>query len=222
MKPITLKGSAKGYYLIFNQDASISELNVKLLKLLTELNKKGSEQSKLKFKILTGHRLYGSSEKQAVNNVFQKFPRFVLRGIQADVISAKKAKAADAPRRVQIVYRTIRNGEQAQYHGDILFLGRIHQGGHLVTDGNIFVMGDVLGMIHAGYPNSEDKIIMGDLHNAQQVRIGEQYDVVADRQVAAEKKVIAYVNDLHALKYGKTTALRKINPKFYHQIGGLI
>lgn len=121
---------------------------------------------------------------------------------------------------VHLISRTIRNGQEIQLKGDILFLGTIHEGGKLITTGNIFSIGNVAGILHAGFPNSEEKLILGDLHNAQQVRVGEQFDVIDDEKLEEDVQTIAYVNDLHVLTYGSLNELKQINPKLYNRIGG--
>jgi septum site-determining protein MinC len=65
-------------------------------------------------------------------------------------------------------------------------------------------------------------MIIGDVHNAQQVRIGEQYEILDDTNQKITENSVVYVNDLHVLDYGKVEDLKQINPKFFNQIGGVI
>ncbi len=123
---------------------------------------------------------------------------------------------------VHIVDKVIRNGQEEHIQGDVLFLGTVHEGGKLFVGGNIFVLGNVEGIIQAGAPDLEDKMIIGDVHNAQQVRIGEQFEILADSKHEMNSGTVIYVNDLHVLDYGKVEDLKQINPKFYNQIGGVI
>jgi len=122
---------------------------------------------------------------------------------------------------VHLLSKVIRNGQEVAMQGDVLFLGTIHEGGKLRTTGNIFSMGDVAGILQAGYPDDESKLIMGNLQTAQQVRIAEQFDIVESDELTDSRQTIAYVNDLHVLSYGKLGQLKKINPKLYNQIGGI-
>ncbi len=65
-------------------------------------------------------------------------------------------------------------------------------------------------------------MIIGDVHSAQQVRIGEQFEILADSKHQMDSRTVVYVNDLHVLDYGRVEDLKQINPKFYNQIGGVI
>ena len=43
-------------------------------------------------------------------------------------------------------------------------------------------MGILLVFYMLDIPNSEEKLILGNIHNAQQVRVGEQFDVLMTRK----------------------------------------
>ncbi|WP_252898384.1 septum site-determining protein MinC [Apilactobacillus ozensis] len=102
------------------------------------------------------------------------------------------------------------------------FFGKIHNGGKLVASGNIYLMGNSEGILQAGFPNDENKLIIGNVSTSQQVRVGEQFEVIADNQNVPElSDTVIYVNDLHVLSYGKINNLKQINPKFFNKIGGI-
>ena len=223
MRPVTLKGTQDGYELILNQSAGISEIYTQLGTLLTNLNHKGESATRtVDFDILTGNRLFTKNDVKNLRRLFNKFPDFVIHKIISNVITITDSYHIKEQDSVHVMDRTIRNGQDYRMHGDVLFLGDVHKGGKLYTDGNIYLMGNVEGIVHAGFPNSESKLIIGDLHNAQQVRIGEQFDVVADRQISASNQTVAYVNDLHVLSYGKINDLKHIDPRLYNRIGGIM
>ena len=223
MRPVTLKGTQSGYELIFDQSAGIREIYANLKTLLNQLSRSSSSiKTTIGFQILTGNRLLSNQEVEMVKQIFSHYPQFAISKITADVVTISDAYQVKEQDNVHVISKTIRNGQRVRMHGDVLFLGNLHKGGKLYTSGNIYLMGTIEGIVHAGFPSSEDKLIIGDLHNAQQVRIGEQFDVVADRQIPASEQTVAYVNDLHVLSYGKIAKLRYINPKFYNRIGGIM
>lgn len=178
------------------------------------------EASKVSFDVLTEDRILQSEEKKQIEDLTANYPKFSIHKISANVMTVADAYLLKERENVHLISRTIRNGQEIQLKGDILFLGTIHEGGKLITTGNIFSIGNVAGILHAGFPNSEEKLILGDLHNAQQVRVGEQFDVIDDEKLEEDVQTIAYVNDLHVLTYGSLNELKQINPKLYNRIGG--
>ncbi|UQS86808.1 cell division inhibitor [Nicoliella spurrieriana] len=221
MKAVSLKGTQNGYELVLNEGASISDIQKELETLLAKLNQ-DYPTKRMHLEVITGRRLLSDEQSKVVGQVFEQYPHLIMDGISSEVISIADANRIKEDENVHIVAQIIRNGQVYRAKGDVLFLGVVNEGGKLVTDGNIYVLGSVYGIVQAGAPNAEDKLIVGDLHSAQQIRIGEQFDIVADKQVQNSFQNVAYVNDLHTLDYGKVSGLKQINPKFYNRIGGIL
>lgn len=224
-EPAVLKGTKDGYEIVFDDQAGMEETLLALERLLENLRTQvtGGEAKTIAIDVLTGNRLWDASNRQRIETIFDKFPMFTAHKILATVIEKEAAARIIEQESVHVVDRIVRNGQELVYQGDVLFLGEVHQGGKLVVDGNIYVLGTINGIIHAGAPNFESKLIIGDLHNAQQIRIGEQHEIVDDTtNINFSNNTVSYVNDLHILDYGKLEDLKQINPKFFNQIGGII
>ncbi|WP_125573462.1 septum site-determining protein MinC [Levilactobacillus huananensis] len=223
MQAAVLRGTQNGYDLVLKQTASFEQILVDLKALLEKLktDPKALETTKVSLDVLTEDRLLTADEKAQIEEMVGNYPRFEIHKIAANVITIDDAIQLRERENVHLLSKVIRNGQEVVMQGDVLFLGTIHEGGKLRTTGNIFSMGDVSGILQAGYPDDESKLIMGNLQTAQQVRIAEQFDIIESEQLADSRQTIAYVNDLHVLSYGKLAQLKKINPKLYNQIGGI-
>lgn len=219
-----LKGTNDGYEIILDDEADLNDVFAALRKLLKKLETQtatGSSQP-IAFDIQTGLRLWSADNRSEIEKIFSKFQLFSVHKIISDVITKEESARILEQESVHILDRIIRNGQIIHIQGDVLFLGKIHEGGKLIVGGNVYVLGDVHGVIQAGYPDLEDKMIIGDVHNAQQVRIGEQHEILDDTNQKITENTVVYVNDLHVLDYGKVEDLKQINPKFFNQIGGVI
>ena len=202
MQAVVLRGNQDGYQLVLDQAASFNEIKEKLRGLLDNLAADCNEQNK------------------QLELIFSDYDHFQIHKVIPDVITIEDALHLKEQDNVHLATQTIRNGQTLELKGDVLYLGVINEGGRLLTTGNIYVMGTALGILQAGYPSGEDKVVIGDLKHAQQVRIGEQISIVETDQPAEGNQTVAYVNDLHVLQYGQLTDLKTINPKIYHQMGG--
>lgn len=222
MQAAVLRGTQNGYDLVLKQSASIEQILVDLKELLENLKADPQVQAaKVALDVLTEDRLLTADEKQQIEQLVSHYPHFEIHKIAANVMTIDDAVALRERENVHLLSKVIRNGQEVTMQGDVLFLGTIHEGGKLQTTGNIFSMGHVAGILQAGYPDDESKLIMGDLQAAQQVRIAEQFTIVEAEQLAGSAQTIAYVNDLHVLSYGQLDQLKKINPKLYNRIGGI-
>lgn len=223
MEAAVLKGTQNGYELIFDDRAAMEDVFSTLEKLLDSLKTQTITSNKqISFDIMAGNRIITANDRQRLETVFANYDTFSIHKIVSDAITKEKAKSIKEQENVHVMARTIRNGQDVTVEGDVLFLGQIHQGGKLLVSGNIFVMGNVEGIIQAGFPNVEKKFIIGDVRSAQQVRIGEQFAVMDDDMRAKiNSRTIMYINDLHTLEFGELNELKQISPKFFNQIGGI-
>lgn len=219
-----LKGTKDGYEIILDENANRKDIFSSLRKLLDNLKTQtaSTNPQTIAFDIHTGMRLWPAADRSELEKIFSDYSYFSVHKITSEVITKEESDRIIEQSSVHIVDKVIRNGQEEHLQGDVLFLGTVHEGGKLFVGGNIFVLGNIEGIIQAGAPDLEDKMIIGDVHNAQQVRIGEQFEILADSKHEMTGGTVIYVNDLHVLDYGKIEDLKQINPKFYNQIGGVI
>lgn len=222
--PAVLKGTKDGYEIILDDNAKVYDIFVSLHHLLDNLRTQtaSANPQTIAFDIYTGMRLWSADDRSEIEKIFANYDYFSVHKITSDVITKEESNRILEQESVHIVDRIIRNGQEVHVQGDVLFLGKVHEGGKLLVSGNVYVLGDVRGVIQAGTPDFEDKMIIGDVHNAQQVRIGEQFEILDDTNRKIDNSTVIYVNDLHVLDYGKVEALKQINPKFFNQIGGVM
>ncbi|WP_105957167.1 septum site-determining protein MinC [Apilactobacillus quenuiae] len=223
MQSAVLKGTQSGYEVILNESSSLEQINIdlkNLLNRLSESNLKKSEDIKLNIRI--GNRLFSQEQKNTIMENINSYHGLSVGHFMSNVLTKEDAEAKFKQKYIEPMSKTIRNGQEVNIDGDVLFFGNVHEGGKLFASGNIYNMGNIKGIVQAGYPDNEDKLIIGNLHNAQQVRVGEQYDIVSDNPINNKESTVVYVNDLHLLSYGKINELKEINPKFFNRIGGII
>lgn len=219
-----LKGTNDGYEIILDDQSDLGEALAGLRRLLENLRDQAASgvSQAISFDIQTGRRLLAAEDRSKIETIFSDFSSFSVHKVTSDVITKEESNRILEQESVHVIDQIIRNGQEIHIQGDVLFLGKIHEGGKLFVGGNIYVLGDVHGIIQSGYPDLEDKMIIGDVHNAQQVRIGEQYEILDDTNTKISENTVVYVNDLHVLDYGKVESLKQINPKFFNRIGGVI
>jgi len=69
------------------------------------------------------------------------------------------------------VFGTMRSGKSVHYPGHVVVIGDVNPGAEIVAEGNIIVMGRVLGFIHAGSAGNDKSIIIANLLKPTQIRI---------------------------------------------------
>lgn len=224
MQAVVLKGYKNGYELILEATASFSEIKTELSALMEKLhNDETSDRTKkYSFNINTGTLLYTAEQKQELENIFAVYPRFSIHKIQSAVLEKAEAQEILDSTTVHVNGDIIRNGQDKLIHGDLLFLGTVHEGGILRATGSIFILGTANGIICAGHENNTRAIIAGNLRDAQQLRIADLVDIVNEDQKLAntEQMSALFVNDLHTLALTQVEELKAIRPKLFVKAGG--
>lgn len=220
---ISLKGHKDGYELVLHSDASFEQILVDLKELLAKLYKDNSkfDAEKVEFSIKTGLRLLSADQRKKIEDTFTDYPLFSIHKIKSDVIEKDEAINLIEKNTIHLNADIIRNGQVKTIEGDVLFTGIIHEGGILQATGNVYLLGNVEGIVSAGYPDNESAVIVGNISAAQQVRIADLVTIFDDDNRKDSFEPVVYVNDLHKISYLKLEELKKLRPKIYAKIGGL-
>ncbi|MBA1434366.1 septum site-determining protein MinC [Bombilactobacillus bombi] len=215
MKSVTLKGKGNKYYLEINSDESFSQTLVELKSLLEKLKQTMPKSVKKTPIVLdTQYRLLKDEQLEQIQKVISKFSIFELQQVVSQVWSRQKVKQLLNRSFLNIETRIIRSGKVVDYQGNLLLLGNVHKGAVIRAQGDIYVAGQVDGIIHAGYPDNNDAIITGNIRRASQIRISDLIQIVADMdQPKLTQHSLFYINDLHVIAEDKITNLHDIKPR---------
>ena len=223
MSAIVLKGYKEGYEIELKQEAAFNDITKELEELIEKLKqeKKVEEKDSISFDVKTGNRLLTDEQRQKIEEIITNHKKFTIHRIISNVIETKEAMNLINNKSVHIVGDVIRNGQVKTVNGDLLFLGDVHQGGILRATGNIYSLGNIHGIIHAGFDSNITAVIVGNIRGAQQLRIGDLVDIVDEEKVNESSETIVYVNELHALEFETLDKLKTLRPKIFNKVGGL-
>ncbi|MFC6171775.1 septum site-determining protein MinC [Loigolactobacillus jiayinensis] len=222
MHYVVLKGHRGGYQLTLKQSGAFTAIIAELSELFVKLSREQAGQDEeqiVGFKIDTENRLFTEREKRQIQELIEQYPQFRVEQIESGVMTKTAARAWKEQDSIHLSRLVIRSGQEVQIDGDVLFIGAVHRGGILRATGSIFVVGKIEGVVHAGFPDQEEAIVVGDLSQAIQVRIADNVDILADSDQAFTPRSVTYINDLHLLDYGNLDELKVIRPKLYNKIG---
>jgi len=94
-----------------------------------------------------------------------------------------------------LVKRSLRSGQRIHYPGHVVVLGDVHAGAEVVAYGNVVVMGNLKGVVHAGAAGDNCARVVAHRLNPAQLRISTSIACSpADGQSEAEYPEIAYLS----------------------------
>ncbi|WDF81686.1 septum site-determining protein MinC [Lacticaseibacillus pabuli] len=212
MDAVILKGRADGFELQLATAASFAEIKEQLEKLLAHLHEETPTDT-VGFVVETGKRLFTDEQRQELENVFDKFPRFTIRLMRSDVVESSAVAAKITRARTSFAGGIVRSGQVLSFPGDVVFTGDLHKGGTIRANGSIYVMGSAEGVVHAGYPQNGYAVVAGRLTHLTQVRIADTVDVVEDENYPAA--AVSYINDQHLLVHAELSKLQDVRPQIF-------
>lgn len=225
---VTLKGTKDGFVLTLDESVAFETVLSDLDQLLEKLHSENKEQKEVQkgisLEVKTGMRFFSEDEKAKITEKISSKSQFQLKKISAEVLTYQQATEWHESNSLQMEIQTIRSGQVLQAPGDILLIGKIHPGGTIRASGSIFILGELLGLAHAGFNGDNEAIVVADFQTDAQIRIAESVQIIenkAKNQAGTDEKQFAYINDLHILDFEGLDKLRTIRPKMGKVTGGL-
>jgi septum site-determining protein MinC len=108
--------------------------------------------------------------KTKIEKLLKDFNASVL-GFQNTKNNKESLKGVAQKKSLKIINKTLRSGQKVEYDGDVLILGDVNPDAYVVSSGNVIVMGNLRGVVHAGANGDETAVVMALKLRPQQIRI---------------------------------------------------
>ncbi|MBU9721901.1 MULTISPECIES: septum site-determining protein MinC [Bacillaceae] len=194
---VLIKGTKSGLTFILNDQCSFDSLLSELQEKLSERPRSVSNDSDfVRVKLVTGKRYLERNQIESLEKTLSDYIHAVIDHIDSDVLTKKEAEELRKNQEVNRLLKVVRSGQVVEVVGDLLLLGDVNPGGTVKATGNIYVMGKLQGIAHAGSDGDMNAVICASLMFPSQLRIG---DVIRrppemDDNVPQEMEC-AFVND---------------------------
>lgn len=102
----------------------------------------------------------------------------VLAGMGFNDAPESRRKAAEVS--TAIVSKALRTGQVLEHDGDVVLVGDLHTGAEIHATGNICVLGQLKGVVHAGCDGDDSKSVISLRYLANQIRIGSKVSAIRE------------------------------------------
>lgn len=203
LKPgVTIKGTKDGLLFYFEDSRPFSEI-LEELQYKLEHNQAANiwDGPEMDVSIKLGQRQITHVEEIALRELFSKRKNLVIQSLESDGMPY----LAEPSPEIQFRVGTVRSGQILTHEGNLLFAGDVNPGGIIQSTGDIYVLGAMRGLAHAGSAGDENAIIAASLLKPTQLRIadvisrppdkwnesdvGIRFAYLVDNQIAVEKIV---------------------------------
>lgn len=141
--------------------------------------------------IKLGNRPVTEEDKEAVLAILRNQGNLLIRSVEA----LEEPEEKD-PEALFMMSGMLRSGQLLHHEGNLLFLGDVNPGGTITCSGDIYILGALKGMAHAGINGNQEAIIAASLLAPTQLRIADVISRPPDEWGARESSMeFAYLSD---------------------------
>ncbi|WP_042459182.1 septum site-determining protein MinC [Neobacillus dielmonensis] len=219
---VTIKGTKGGLVLHLDDNCSYQELKRELDEKLSANTRTQDDRHLLPVTVNIGNRYLTDEQMEELKELIRQKKNLVVDGIESNVLTKDEAKRQREETEVVTVTSIVRSGQVLQVTGDLLLIGDVNPGGSVIAGGNIFVMGTLRGMAHAGCNGNEQAVIAASNLKPSQLRISDCINRISEAWQNEDKHDMecAYINENHQIVFDRIQTLIKIRPNLTRLEGG--
>ncbi len=219
---VTIKGTKDGLTLNLDDSCSFHELKKELDDKLSATYRVHEDRPLIHVRLETGNRYLTNAQQEELKMLVRQKKNLIVEEIRSNVITKEEAEALRKQHEVLTLARIIRSGQVVEVTGDLLLIGDVNPGGTVKAGGNIFIMGTLRGMAHAGCYGNEEAVIAASSMKPSQLRISDCINRAPDHAINVEKHDMecAYINEDRQIIVDRLQGLVHLRPNLTRLEGG--
>ena len=219
---VTIKGTKDGIVLHLDDSCSYEELKKELDEKLSANQTTEAERHLTPVKVDVGNRYLNDAQREEIKNLIRQKKNLMVDDIESNVVTRAEVDKLRAENEVVTVSRIIRSGQVLEVPGDLLLIGDVNPGGTVIAGGNIFIMGSLKGIAHAGVFGNDQAVITASSMQPAQLRIHDCINRAPDKAGNIEKREMecAYIDDNHQIIVDRLQVLINLRPNLNRFEGG--
>ncbi|WP_261133079.1 septum site-determining protein MinC [Bacillus sp. Marseille-Q3570] len=210
---VTIKGTKEGLILHLDDTCSFNQLLEELeSKLIYPGTEDSSESPKITVKVKVGKRYLSEPQEETLRNIIYQKKNLLVDVIESDVITRQEAEFMKKENEITSVSRMIRSGQILKVQGDLLLVGDVNPGGTVAATGNIFVMGTLKGIAHAGCEGRKSAVIAASVLKPTLVRIADQFINEEENELEYSGDCAYLDEEDNRIKFDRMHTLHQLRP----------
>lgn len=216
---VHIKGTKDGLILRLDDQCSYAEL----LEELALQTAEGDTDGKLDVQLHLGTRYCTTSQKKELIQIVQKRGNLIVSKVQSDVLTIEESNQKLLQKKCDTYVGIVRSGQVLRAPGDVIVIGDVNPNGRIEAGGNIYVLGKLKGIAHAGYDGNEQAVITASHFEPTHVLIADRVEVMSNEHQFVKDNVgqlCAYINAEGSMSYDRIQKVKEIRPTFTTFKGG--
>lgn len=219
---VVIKGTKEGLTLHLDDDCSFQDLKNELDEKLSANERENENRPLIPVKLETGNRYLNDVQQEELKLLVRQKKNLVVDEIISNVITKSEAEQIRKKNEVVSVAKIVRSGQILEVSGDLLLIGDVNPGGTVMAGGNIFIMGSLRGIAHAGCNGNKEAVIAASVMKPSQLRISDCINRAPDQVQKDEKHEMecAYIDHQNQIVVDRLQGLIHLRPNLTRLEGG--
>jgi septum site-determining protein MinC len=166
---VTIKGVKDGLVFLLDDSCEWSVLLKELHHKLEKTHQQILTGPIIHVHVKLGKRELSEEKKDEIRSIIRQKGNLLIQSIETDPV--EESQPVQSERSMKLIKGMIRSGQTLQHDGKLLFVGDVNPGGTILCTGDIYIMGSLRGMAHAGVDGDESAIIAASHMRPTQLRI---------------------------------------------------
>lgn len=165
---VTIKGVKDGLIFLLDDTCGFEALLSELRNKLTKTHQKILTGPEIQVQVKLGKRHVSEQQKREILGIIGNRGNLLVRSIESEEPPKTKLNRNGHLKIMKVI---VRSGQTLHHDGDILLLGDVNPGGTITAAGDIYILGSLKGMAHAGISGNEQAIVVASHMKPTQLRI---------------------------------------------------
>lgn len=216
---VHIKGTKEGLVLRLDDQCAYAELVEELERKVSE----GSIDGKIDVQLHLGNRYCTIEQKKELIQIVQRQGNLLVSKVHSEVLTLDECNQRLLEQRMDTYVGIVRSGQVVRSTGDIIVIGDVNPNGRIEAGGNIYVMGKLKGIVHAGVLGNKDAVITASRFEPTHVLIDDCVEVMTNEQqfvLDHTEQLCAYLDEKGKITYDRVQEVRNIRPSLTTFKGG--
>lgn len=167
---IIIKGVKEGLVFLLDDQCEFSVLLDELQYKLEKTHQQLLTGPLVHVQVKLGERRLDEEDKERIRSIIRTQGNLMVQSIESEAENGTKHNDQSG---WKVFTGIVRSGQTIEHDGDLLLAGDLNPGGTVICTGDIYVVGALRGMAHAGCNGRTDVIIAASLMRPTQLRIAD-------------------------------------------------
>ena len=216
---VQIKGTKDGLVLHLDDQCSYSDLVDGLAQKLDE----GGIDGKVDVQLHLGTRYCTIEQKKELIQIIQSNANMMVSKVMSDVLTIDEYAKRIEEQSNNTYVGIVRSGQVLHSKGNILVVGDVNPNAKVTAVGNIYILGKLKGIVHAGIEGNTEAIVSASLFEPTHVAIADRMEIRSNEQEIIHKydgQLFAYLDEAKKIVYDRIQEVRNIRPSLSIFKGG--